>query len=295
MNIFKKITILSLLFFVAQSTFGAQISVVTEKQTFAQNEEFLVSVFLNTEGETINAYEGRILYSADLLLGKEIRDGNSLINFWIERPNFKQLTTGDKQGTIIFSGITPGGYSGTNGLLFSAVFQTMKSGADFIQTDGLRLLLNDGKGTVAKVSALPYSLTVTTDFATSSPSIEPIIDTESPENFVPIISRDVNVFEGKYFLVFATQDKGSGIDRYEVSEDNGASFIPSLSPYLLKNQSLDTKIIVKAFDKKGNEKIAEVEMGHPSKWQIFALIIILLLLISSVIFIYRKKHANKIT
>ena len=105
----------------------------------------------------------------------------------------------------------------------------------------------------------------------------------------------MNIFDGKYFLVFATQDKGSGIDHYEVSEDNGASFIPAVSPYLLKNQSLDTKIIVKAFDKKGNEKIAEVEMGNISKMQIFALTIILLLLISTIFFIYRKKHANKIT
>ena len=295
MNMFKKTIIVLFLIFVAQSTFGAQISVVTDKQTFAQNEEFLVSVFLNTEREAINAYEGRILYSADILQGKEIRDGNSLINFWIERPGFKQLSIGEKQGAIIFSGITPGGYSGTNGLLFSAVFQTKKSGADFIQTDSLRLLKNDGIGTVAKVSSSPYSFTVTTDFATSSLNIEAVKDTESPENFVPIVSKDVNIFDGKYFLVFATQDKGSGIDHYEVSEDNGASFIPAVSPYLLKNQSLDTKIIVKAFDKKGNEKIAEVEMGNISKMQIFALTIILLLLISTIFFIYRKKHANKIT
>ena len=32
--------------------------------------------------------------------------------------------------------------------------------------------------------------------------------------------KDPNVFDGKWFLVFAALDKGSGIDHYEVMETN---------------------------------------------------------------------------
>jgi len=59
--------------------------------------------------------------------------------------------------------------------------------------------------------------------------------------------------DGKYFLVFSTQDKGSGVDHYEVREGRFGGFSEVSSPYILKYQSLDKKIFVKAIDKFGNE------------------------------------------
>jgi hypothetical protein len=293
MNIFKKLTIFSFLCFFALPAFGAQVSFTSEKQSFATNEEFLVSVFLDAEGETLNAFEGKIFFPIDLLEEKEIRNGDSLVNFWIEKPSLLPDGRGGKAGEIIFSGITPGGFSGTKELLFSVVFRAKKGGEGVVNMEGLRVLKNDGNGTKAEVKTSPFSFSISEEFASSSSTMAPVKDTESPEDFTPIIASDPNIFEGKYFLVFVAQDKGSGIDRYELSEDGGKSFSPAHSPFLLQNQALDTKIIIKAIDASGNEKIAELPAEHFAKWKQYFLIFGILLLSALVGFFYREKLWKK--
>jgi hypothetical protein len=67
-------------------------------------------------------------------------------------------------------------------------------------------------------------------------------------------------------LVFSTQDKGSGIDYYEVKEESQFllfRLLPSKwhraeSPYLLRDQSLSSRIYVKAVDRAGNKQFAEL-------------------------------------
>jgi hypothetical protein len=282
---FKKIIIFLIPFFFALPAFGAELSFVSEKQTFAQNEEFLVSVFLNTEGESLNAFEGKLVFPADMLEKKELRDGNSLINFWVERPTVKD-------SAIVFSGITPGGFSGTNGFLFSIVFGTKQSGNGTIQGKDLRFLKNDGFGTETPARASSFLFSVSAESVPSLP-VSPIKDGEPPEDFTPIVSRDSNIFDGQFFLVFVAQDKGSGIDRYLVSEDGGISFVPAESPHLLKNQSLDAKIIVKAVDRSGNEKNAEIQpkKGEKEKQNFF--IFGILILSALIVFFYRKKLWKK--
>jgi hypothetical protein len=300
MYIFKKILISSFLFLFTTPAFSATVSFVSDKQSFAQNEEFLVSIYLDTEGEILNAFEGKILFPVDFLTEKEIRDGNSFVNFWIEKPTSVPDGKGGKSGVIAFSGITPGGFSGTKGLLFSIVFQATQSGNIVIKMENLRFLKNDGVGTETKVSSSPLLFVIKKEILIPSLIVEPIQDNEPPEDFTPIISSDPNIFDGKYFLVFATQDKGSGIDQYLVSEDNGISFSPAHSPYLLENQSLDNKIIVKAVDKTGNQKTAEIQPKNSLIVRLSGLVyeknflIPGILLVSVlVIFVCRKKICHK--
>lgn len=293
MFMLKKTTyffLFSLAFLFTSPAFAAEVSFVSEKHTFAQNEEFLVSVYLNTEGESINAFEGKLFFPSDFLEKKEIRDGNSLINFWVERPDLKPSVNGEKREAISFSGITPGGFLGTKGFLFSVVFRAKKSGEGTIGTDNLRFLRNDGTGTPAKVKALPFSFSISGKTVPEGTVFEAIKDSEPPESFTPLISKDQNLFDGKFFLVFATQDKGSGLDYYEVKEEGSESFSRAESPYLLKNQRLDAKILVKAIDKAGNERVAEVPAQNLASWKQIA---ILLFLMALAIFVFRKKIWKK--
>ncbi|MCK9351269.1 MAG: hypothetical protein WCT49_04485 [Candidatus Paceibacterota bacterium] len=261
-------------FFVASPAFSAQILFQTEKTSFSQNEEFLISAYVDTEGEMLNAYEGKIIFPAQFLEGKEVRDGNSLVNFWIERPSLQQPNEGKQE--IVFSGITPGGFSGAKGFLFSIIFRTKQSGTGTIQADRLRFLKNDGKGSPVPAHASSFSFAISSEISTSSP-IKPILDDAPPEDFMPFISNDPNIFDGKNFLVFSTQDKDSGIDHYEVREGNGA-FVRAESPYLLKDQSSDADIEVKAVDKKGNERTAKVsteqEPEGKQKFLIFGILLV---------------------
>ena len=263
MNIFTKISLFFLLllaFYAATPVFAADIFFDAKNQSFAQGEEFLVQVFLNTEEESLNAVEGKITFPTDLLEVREIRNGNSSINFWIEEPHNSQ------SGAIIFSGITPGGLSGLKEILFSVVLRAKKGGDGAIQADGLRVLRNDGKGTPTIVKISPFQFFISQKLSPISQMIEPIKDTELPEDFKPTIENDPNIFDGKYFLVFATQDKMSGIATYKVREGKWGWFSVVESPYLLIHQSLDREIFIKAIDKAGNERIIKVSPRNPLLW-----------------------------
>ena len=69
------------------------------------------------------------------------------------------------------------------------------------------------------------------------------------------------VADGAPYLVFATQDGGSGVARYEVAESPGRAPDPSAwaqaeSPYPLRDASLTSWIAVRAIDGAGNVRTA---------------------------------------
>ena len=205
----KIILVTCLLSFVAVPAFAAEIFFDTKTQEIGVGSQFEAAIFLNTENQDINAIEGKLFFSKDLFELREIKDGNSIISFWVERPKANN-------GEILFSGIIPGGYIGNKGLIFSAIFYAKKEGRAFIEIRQPKILLNDGQGTETK--------TKTSALETVISSAAPLVlapakeDRDPPEDFLPEVASDLSIFEGKYFLVFATQDKGSGIDHYEVCE-----------------------------------------------------------------------------
>jgi len=88
-----------------------------------------------------------------------------------------------------------------------------------------------------------------------------MVDTTPPKNLTLRIGNDSSLFNGKHFLSFAASDKTSGIDHYEIIEGEyrkQEKWETATSPYLLKDQNLQSVIRVKAIDKAGNEEIAEI-------------------------------------
>ena len=273
----QKFKILFLLFtlhflFSAASVEAVELFFRTTSQEVGLDSRFKMDILMNTQGEKINAIEGSVVFSRDFLEVKEISDGNSIMNFWAQKP---KLFSGNE---IVFSGIVPGGYKGGSGKLFSIVFQSLREGNATIGFSGLKALLNDGKGTPAELKIQEYGLKISGDI----PSLKSYIpdfrtDIESPETFLPEIASDPNIFKGKWFIVFFTQDKNSGIDHYEISE-GGGRFSAAESPYLLKNQNLDQKIFVKAVDKNGNERIEFLPPRNPkTPYKNYAILAILIL------------------
>lgn len=252
------LTLLSLLFLcVPTLSFSAGLFFETETIEFTQGDEFLASIFLNTEGESINAVEGKISFPPQLLEIREVRDGNSVVNFWVERPKMGQPTN------ISFSGIIPGGYQRPKGFLFSVVFRAKESGKGTIEINDARILLNDSDGTKATLKISPLKFSISPSGPLNKRRAISIVDTRPPEDFHADIARDPALFSGQWFIVFATQDKVSGMDHYEVCEGTKSLCTIAESPYLLGNQKLDKKIFVKAVDKSGNEK---VEVVYPANW-----------------------------
>src|SRR3989338_11015490 len=62
--------------------YAAQFSIEIPKDAVAPESEFVADVWLNTQGESLNALEGRLLFP-DALEVAGIRDGGSVVTVWL--------------------------------------------------------------------------------------------------------------------------------------------------------------------------------------------------------------------
>lgn len=288
----KILIIIIILFFglsIGSTVNAAQLSLSSQSNNFSLNQEFVVELFLNTQDKEINALEGEILFPSDLLELKEVGDGNSIVSFWINQP--KKIL----DNKIIFSGVIPGGYYEQKGLVLSLIFKAKQQGSGLVRVSKTQVLENDGQGTPVKVLNLNFPFTV------SKQALEPVqeaqeellelkSDDELPEIFYPQVASDPTVFNGKWFLIFATQDKGTGIDYYEVKQGRGP-FIRAQSPYLLQNQALNAEIRVKAVDKNGNQRVVTLAAKHPPYYQklwFWCIIILGVIILIKIFLCWRK-------
>lgn len=266
------------LFVLPHLALAAEIRLDASKVDVRVGEEFLIHVFMYSN-EPVNAVEGSIVFPDTSLEVKEIHDGGSAVNFWIERPQVSQ-------GTISFSGVTPGGFVGVNNLLFSIVLVGKREDTASVALIDTHALKHDGVGTELPVSY--KNATIYIEPGDDSIRKEVMNDSELPEDFIPTIARDPNLFDGEYFLVFATQDKGSGIARYEIREGRWGWYTQAESLYLLAHQRLDRDIYVKAVDNMDNERIVVVSARvHSSWWERLGFPAILLVIVFLTI-VYKK-------
>ena len=248
-----------------QIVFAAQISFDAKTTQTQVGKNFEVILFVNTEQENLNAFEGKVTFPNALLDLKEIRDGNTIVNFWIEKPKAQD-------NAIIFSGVTPGGFNGKSGLIFSAIFEAKKEGVAKFEVKDARILRNDGTGSAAVLSMIPLEVVISKEARIEIPAIQKIEDREQPELFVPEIARDESISDGEWFIAFVTQDKVSGIDHYEIKESRQkiltffSRWRAAESPHVLKDQELRSYIFVKAVDKTGNERIVKLSPQNSLRW-----------------------------
>ena len=229
---------------------AATISGELFEATASPGSDMLLEIRIDTEDESLNAFGGTLRFPADLVEIKEIRDGGSIITAWLEQPREGEW------GTVSFSGITPGGYRGS-GTLFSVVFTAQEEGTGLFSWEDLAVFLSDGTGKPATVSGVATSFSVSAK--AKDGQLELSEDTVAPEEFTAVIAQSDDAFEGKPFLVFATQDKGSGIARYEVCVGLFAACIASSSPYVLDTSDRFIRVI--AYDVAGNAQSTHVYTG----------------------------------
>lgn len=275
-------------------------------------DTFMIDVKIDTEGECINTVEANLAYDKDVLKAVDFSRGESILSVWVKNPEINQ-----EQGLVSFSGGIPGGYCGripgdpgTSNSLGKVIFKIPGLIVKEVQPpseveplkieflDSSRVLLNDGLGTPAKLTTKGATFNIR--------EVQPPAEVEPPKNqwqeelgkdnippepFKIEIQKDPLIFEGKYFIIFSTTDKQTGLDYYETQEEREYSWRRVDSPYLLEDQTLKSIIKVKAIDKAGNERIAEYipEIAKkPFPWWI----IILILVGAGIIWLW-KKYAKK--
>ncbi|MEK7176444.1 MAG: cohesin domain-containing protein [Patescibacteria group bacterium] len=263
--LYKILFAFSLGLILPQIVFAAQISFDAKTTQTQVGKNFEVILFVNTEQENLNAFEGKVTFPNALLDLKEIRDGNTIVNFWIEKPKAQD-------NAIIFSGVTPGGFNGKSGLIFSVIFEAKQEGVAKFEVKDARILRNDGIGSMVVLSMMPLEVVISKEARIEIPAIQKIEDREQPELFVPEIARDESISDGEWFIAFITQDKVSGIDHYEIKESRQkiltffSRWRAAESPHVLKDQELRSYIFVKAVDKAGNERIVKLSPQNSLRW-----------------------------
>ena len=300
MNIKKYIFLLFLLipFYFTPSQCKASSMLFTSSSDVVQKGDLVkVNLYLETGGDTINAAEAQLAFPGDLLAVSDISFSGSVLNFWPEEPHLI------KDGIISFSGVTPGGFSSADkNLLFSVVFKAIKEGTANLGLQNASALEDDGAGTPSSLSLGSYSIKITTQASVGSTNdtnkfladLDPSNDKELPESFIPLVGSSPDMFGGKYFLVFTTSDKQSGIDHYEVQESRNNSskdnaWVETQSPYVLLDQTLHSFIFVRAFDKAQNVRMETVYPLYPQKFYQSVAFWIIIVLVCLVIFLLKKR------
>jgi len=262
------------------ATNAAELYLESSQPEYAPNETFSVDIRLNvTPPENVTAIESYLKFDNQSLKAIDFLTGNSILMF-IETPKINQ-----EQGIVSFSGIIPGGYTGrlsgdpgASNLLGKITFQAQKTinpQTSIYFLNNSRVLLDEGKEAKTNLVFKPLDIQISSQEVVFNPlnELEKIKEEDKipPEDFTPEIVK----IDEKYFLVFNTQDKQSGIDHYEVAtlKENLfgqltpiSNFEKGESPYPLKESDLTKTIKVKAIDKAGNTRIATLNPYVPIKW-----------------------------
>lgn len=130
--------------------------VIPSNTTVGQTFEVPLRVSINTP---INAAEFYFSFPKELIAVKEVRQAGSFFELWIkDSPSFS-----NEAGTVSLAGGLPSpGFTGTNGLVGTIVFEAKAAGSGEITLDETksRLLANDGTGTKIEAQYQPVTVRI---------------------------------------------------------------------------------------------------------------------------------------
>ncbi|MDQ3015063.1 MAG: hypothetical protein M3Q73_04320 [bacterium] len=277
---------------VGVQTTQASILYTSSQATIGVDQEITLDITIDAD-EPINTVELALPIPAQFEVSRT-QDSGSIINLWVERPKVDQASN-----SLILSGLVPGGFAGLKGKIISVSLKARTIGeARFAFSSAqTRVLLNDGEGTTDPKLQLKTSIVTVGNEKVDIAA--PTEDSEAPESFEPIVTQDPLLEEGKWVVIFQTQDKKSGLKEYQIQESkrkkpNDTAWQTAQSPYVLKDQTRGSYVFVKAVDYQGNERIEVIApegMSSGMKTGLLILLIILcLIIVRSVYLRYGKKR-----
>lgn len=284
MNYVRFVIAASVFFLVVPVAHAATLYLSPTESQLKRGETGTYALRLDVDqDECVNAIDGVLSYTDNIEI-VDISRGQSIMSVWVEEPVIDPATH-----TITFAGGIPNGYCGridgdprlTNNILDVVVQSpgfvigkkqgTSTEPATIGVADATQVYLNDGFGTRTTVAGYPATITLLPEVGNlrdSAWSQQVTEDVLPPEAFSIALERTPNAFSNDWFITFNTTDKQTGIDHYEIIEEPitdfwafnwgraDAPWVEARSPYVLKDQSLNTTIRVRAIDKAGNEYVA---------------------------------------
>jgi hypothetical protein len=266
-------------------------------------KEIKVTFLLDPKDESLNAYEGELIYDTQKLAVERIETANSLVTIWVTYPEKSNSLLGDD--SIVFEGLTPGGFSGVlqtgennkePGVLFSVIFSAREQGETNVSLSGINIYKNDGSGGEAEVLDHSLTLSLRAPFVKSSYSRVSLTE-KSQENegssdiFAQVVEGE-DIYAGRPFLIFENKNKQKNLLRFQISESviedsrslHGFSWTEAKSPYLLTRVGTSKFIHVRALYSDGTYSVktldaVEKSVSSQKFYYILALCLLLMLLI----------------
>lgn len=293
----------TVLFLGLNITYAAELNFSSPKLIEETENHYAIDLNLDTQGDNINVLEVSLNYSFTNFDLKNILTGDSVINFWIQKPIIKD-------GLIHFAGSIPAGYFGSKGRVLTMVFQPKIaiSTVDFnILSDEhgtSRVFLNDPLATEKIIQTKHYSLDLPTTLDKNI--ITTIIDVDKPEPFTIEISPSSSLPINNVFVIFNAVDSVSGIDHYEMAQadladdlNNNKSLKWQIveSPATLNISQAKRFLAIKAFDGSNNVELSVLDL-KPSKDKVisqnpFTVIIVLVIIIGMISLSYYRRLRKK--
>lgn len=294
---------LSVLFLGLNTTYAAELNFSSPKLIEETENNYAIDLNLDTQGDNINVLEASLNYSPSNFDLKTILTGDSIINFWIQKPIVKD-------GLIHFSGSIPAGYFGSKGRVLTIVVQPKIAVStidlNIISDEHIisRVFLNDPLATEKTIQTKRYSLDLPITFDTNI--ITTIIDVDKPEPFTIEISPSSSLPLNNVFVIFNAVDSISGIDHYEMAQtdltddfNNNKSLKWQIveSPTILNISQAKRFLAIKAFDGSNNVELSVLDL-KPSKNKVisqnpFTVIIVLVIIIGMVSLSYYRRLRRK--
>lgn len=294
--------------FTPHAAFAASLSIDPASATWGPGDTFIATVRIDNGQDCINAVNVEMTYPKDTLRAVDFSRGDSIFSLWAVEPRLDTNT-----GTVTFAGGIPGGYCGRiagdaalSNVLGRVVFTVVNAGAQSAPirfSSASTVYINDGQGTQAELTLEGADIKLSpTPLAPENPWLAEVKnDLTPPQPFAVEVQSTLGVFGGRYYIVFATTDKESGLDHFEIAQHSGWKRITS--PYLLENQSLlgVGDITVRAVDKAGNMRIGDYSASStpqrqfsPGDFMPFLIFMIIVLLIGIKMRIDQKRQEPKI-
>lgn len=230
-----------------------------------------VDALLDPQGVSLNAVSGALAFPANLLSVTTVDTHDSPINAWIVAPHVVS------SGLVRWSGIIPGGYTGTRsalyagqqaGRLFELTFAVRELGTATLTPQEILLLLNDGQGTPTAAISVPLTLSLTALAPAST------FFGNGPANPAPLpadpawvhIDHSPLVADGKWYATFDPDTHVASIDHEEVAETFGADSNPGVllvwarvpNPYVLGDQGRNQYLHIKFVGSNGQDYLITI-------------------------------------
>ncbi len=271
--------------------------------TYGVGDTFIAEVRVLTDDACINAADIEIVYPKESMRAVDFSKGSSILSLWVREPVLDY-----ERGIVSFAGGIPGGYCGRvqgdpslSNILGRIAFTVVgtSENADVLISNNARLYAHDGLGTeiVPERSVASFTLLREPQLSANEWIQEVQEDTIPPEAFTVEAHSTRGIFSGRYFLVFSTTDKQSGLDHFELYERGAWRTVTS--PHALRFKSLDD-IRVRAIDKAGNERLGEYDAEAAPESQasidlsfiIFGVILVVLIAFSRLYLRPREKPTD---